>query len=318
MCGATPQGDVRQVRRARGGRLAADQRSVIRSSLRCRVRAGVVLSSEVSDRVDVSVRHVLLRHASQRPAGLGKQRSRTAESSNTDSHVTRADHDNHERFFTLLRMTGQRPVSKPPAVGLLNRVHHPAWGDELQRPPTGPKEYVHSGNCLRAGTGYLKSGHPVHMPAEEPVYRPLESRPPGSYRDITVYVAVAGRQGSAARGSHLPVRHPGSCQLGEGLCRIPPHRITVTTMSVSSWRGRTKGTEAMPSAPAEYRRIADELTTKIKSGELVPGTKLPSTSELGDQFGVSVATVYRAVSLLHDRDLVVGQPGRGVYVAGKE
>lgn len=73
----------------------------------------------------------------------------------------------------------------------------------------------------------------------------------------------------------------------------------------------------MPSAPAEYRRIADALTTMIKSGELAPGAKLPSTSELADQFGVSVATAYRAVSLLHDRDLVMGQPGKGVYVAKK-
>ncbi|MEV4659801.1 HTH domain-containing protein [Micromonospora sp. NPDC049301] len=39
---------------------------------------------------------------------------------------------------------------------------------------------------------------------------------------------------------------------------------------------------------------------------------------LADQFSVSVATAYRAVSLLHDRDLVVGQPGRGVYVAGEK
>ena len=73
----------------------------------------------------------------------------------------------------------------------------------------------------------------------------------------------------------------------------------------------------MPSAPAEYRRIADDLATKMKSGELTPGTKLPSTSELADQYGVSVATAYRAVSLLHDRELVVGQPGRGVYVGAK-
>lgn len=73
----------------------------------------------------------------------------------------------------------------------------------------------------------------------------------------------------------------------------------------------------MPSAPADYRRIADELTEKIKSGELPPGTKLPSTSQLADQYDVSPATVYRAVSLLHDRDLVVGHSGRGVYVAEK-
>jgi GntR family transcriptional regulator len=74
----------------------------------------------------------------------------------------------------------------------------------------------------------------------------------------------------------------------------------------------------MPSAQADYRRIADELTAQIKSGELAPGTKLPSTSKLAEQHGVSVATAYRAVSLLHDRDLVIGQPGRGVYVAGEK
>lgn len=72
----------------------------------------------------------------------------------------------------------------------------------------------------------------------------------------------------------------------------------------------------MPSAPAEYRRIADAITQRIRSGELAPGVKLPSTTALAAEYDVSVATAYRAVSLLHDRDLVVGQPGRGVYVAG--
>jgi DNA-binding GntR family transcriptional regulator len=74
----------------------------------------------------------------------------------------------------------------------------------------------------------------------------------------------------------------------------------------------------MPSAPAEYRRIADDLTAQIKSGALAPGTKLPSTTELAEKYEASVGTAYRAVSLLHDRDLVMGQPGRGVYVAGEK
>ncbi|MFC4107146.1 GntR family transcriptional regulator [Micromonospora zhanjiangensis] len=74
----------------------------------------------------------------------------------------------------------------------------------------------------------------------------------------------------------------------------------------------------MPSSKPDFRRIADEITAQIKSGELAPGAKLPSTSKLADQYGVSVTTAYRAVSLLHDRDLVLGQPGRGVYVAEKD
>lgn len=71
----------------------------------------------------------------------------------------------------------------------------------------------------------------------------------------------------------------------------------------------------MPVAKADYRRIADAITEKIKSGALSPGEKLPSTAKLAEEYGVSPATVYRAVSLLHDRDLVMGHPGKGVFVA---
>ncbi|MFI6758760.1 winged helix-turn-helix domain-containing protein [Micromonospora sp. NPDC050417] len=71
----------------------------------------------------------------------------------------------------------------------------------------------------------------------------------------------------------------------------------------------------MPTAEAPFRLIANEITAKIKSGELAPGDKLPSTSQLADQYNVSPGTVHRALSLLHDRDLIIGQPGRGTYVA---
>ncbi|MFK3981344.1 GntR family transcriptional regulator [Micromonospora sp. NPDC050397] len=60
--------------------------------------------------------------------------------------------------------------------------------------------------------------------------------------------------------------------------------------------------------------MAAEITEKIKSGELKPGDKLPSTRKLADQYGVSMGTAYRALSLLHERDLIIGQPGRGTYV----
>lgn len=72
----------------------------------------------------------------------------------------------------------------------------------------------------------------------------------------------------------------------------------------------------MPTAQPSFRRIVDEITTKIKSGELTPGTKLPSTSQLAVMYDVSTGTVYRALSLLHDRGLIIGQQGRGTYVAG--
>jgi len=71
----------------------------------------------------------------------------------------------------------------------------------------------------------------------------------------------------------------------------------------------------VPYEQAEYRRIADEIANKIRSGELKPHDKLPSTAELAEQHHVSLATVNRAFGLLHDRGLVYGKQGKGVFVA---
>lgn len=65
------------------------------------------------------------------------------------------------------------------------------------------------------------------------------------------------------------------------------------------------------------RRIADDLTAQIESGALAPGERLPSTRELAAAYGAGRATVTRAVRLLHAAGLVEGDPGRGVFVAGR-
>ncbi|WBB82522.1 winged helix-turn-helix domain-containing protein [Micromonospora sp. WMMD882] len=71
----------------------------------------------------------------------------------------------------------------------------------------------------------------------------------------------------------------------------------------------------MPTAEPPYRLIANELTARIKSGGLKPGDKLPSTRELAEAYQVHMNTASRALSLLHDRDLITGQSGRGTFVA---
>ncbi|RKN44255.1 GntR family transcriptional regulator [Micromonospora endolithica] len=71
----------------------------------------------------------------------------------------------------------------------------------------------------------------------------------------------------------------------------------------------------MPTAEPPYRRIANDLASRIRSGELKPGDKLPSTRELAESYQVHMNTASRALSLLHDRELITGQPGRGTYVA---
>jgi len=64
-----------------------------------------------------------------------------------------------------------------------------------------------------------------------------------------------------------------------------------------------------------YREIADDLAARIGLGEYPRGMALPSYKQLSDIYGVSVATVARAIGLLRDRGLVYGEPGRGVFVA---
>lgn len=61
-----------------------------------------------------------------------------------------------------------------------------------------------------------------------------------------------------------------------------------------------------------YRRIADE----IEGGELHAGDRLPSERWLGDELGVSRATVRRAIEELVSDGLVEGR-GRGSYVLGQ-
>ena len=66
-----------------------------------------------------------------------------------------------------------------------------------------------------------------------------------------------------------------------------------------------------------YREIADDLTARIRSGEYPPGGPLPSYSKLAELYSVSVSTAQRAVALLHDRGLITGEPGVGVFVKEK-
>lgn len=66
---------------------------------------------------------------------------------------------------------------------------------------------------------------------------------------------------------------------------------------------------------ARSRRIVDDILAEIRAGRLQPGDQLPSGRELREQYSCSV-TVYRdAIGELKRQRLVVGEPGRGVFVA---
>jgi GntR family transcriptional regulator len=70
-------------------------------------------------------------------------------------------------------------------------------------------------------------------------------------------------------------------------------------------------------APSPYRQIAGQLREAIRRGELAPGDKLPSETELMDHYHVARMTVRQAVAELRGEGLVVPEHGRGVFVRSR-
>ncbi|MFD7277024.1 GntR family transcriptional regulator [Streptomyces sp. NPDC059862] len=67
-----------------------------------------------------------------------------------------------------------------------------------------------------------------------------------------------------------------------------------------------------------HLRVAEELRARIESGELPPGTRLPSVAEISRQYGGSNSVATSAYKLLVDDGLVVSRHGAGHYVRGAE
>jgi DNA-binding GntR family transcriptional regulator len=66
-----------------------------------------------------------------------------------------------------------------------------------------------------------------------------------------------------------------------------------------------------------YRQIADDLRSKIESGELAQGSQLATESELKDQYNASRNTVRDAIKWLTNLGLVETRPGQGTFVVEK-
>jgi GntR family transcriptional regulator len=63
-----------------------------------------------------------------------------------------------------------------------------------------------------------------------------------------------------------------------------------------------------------FKQIADHLRTTILSGQLAPGSRLPSEQELIGRYGVARGTIRQAVNLLRGEGLVRTEHGRGTFV----
>jgi GntR family transcriptional regulator len=66
-----------------------------------------------------------------------------------------------------------------------------------------------------------------------------------------------------------------------------------------------------------YYQLENVLREKITSGAFESGERMPTESELIEQFGVSRITVRQALQSLNDDGLIERQQGRGTFVTGR-
>lgn len=64
-----------------------------------------------------------------------------------------------------------------------------------------------------------------------------------------------------------------------------------------------------------YGRLANEFWERIASGELAPGTRLPTVAQMAKERDISPATVRAAMELLASQGFIHSRQGRGTFVA---
>ena len=68
----------------------------------------------------------------------------------------------------------------------------------------------------------------------------------------------------------------------------------------------------------EYTGLVDEVASAIQAGRLKPGDRLPPQRTFAYQKGIAASTAGRVYAELVRRGLVVGEVGRGTFVAGQQ
>jgi GntR family transcriptional regulator len=81
--------------------------------------------------------------------------------------------------------------------------------------------------------------------------------------------------------------------------------------------GGQQGSVAVPTVPPyPYEQLAAKLRARIQDGTYPPWSKLPSRSQLCEEFGVSDTVVGGALRELQRENLTVSRSGAGTWVLG--
>lgn len=71
-------------------------------------------------------------------------------------------------------------------------------------------------------------------------------------------------------------------------------------------------------ARTRYKHLVDSFAADIRSGRLVPGTRLPTHRQLAAEQGIALVTASRVYAELESMGLVSGEAGRGTFVRETE
>lgn len=63
-----------------------------------------------------------------------------------------------------------------------------------------------------------------------------------------------------------------------------------------------------------YEEIADDILQRIRAGEFLPGSRLPSRRELTAHYDVTEPVIDRAMQILRIKEITETLPGVGVFV----
>jgi DNA-binding GntR family transcriptional regulator len=67
-----------------------------------------------------------------------------------------------------------------------------------------------------------------------------------------------------------------------------------------------------------HEQIAEIIRERITSGELPPRRRIPSQSEMADEFDVSARTIAHAIASLRERNYLWTLPHKGSYARPPE
>ena len=88
----------------------------------------------------------------------------------------------------------------------------------------------------------------------------------------------------------------------------------ITSPSSSDLASLANMSQELTGPHAPYMLIVYALAEKIKSGELKPGDRVPSVTELVETYSVSHSTARRALAKLKDMGLTDTVPGYATFV----